>query len=109
MPLENSISEETLNFARPKDAFRENPTPNILTLVLETAFSNRSREDLLDELMALKAMRDEGSERGDSASMKVGSIGDSELRCENIDDDTALHGEKAAKRTLESRGPWISW
>lgn len=98
MTLENSISDETLNLARPKDAFRDNPDLDILTSVLRTMLSNHSRESLLDELMALRAMRDEGSEWGDSVSKKVGPglIEDSELRCENTD-GAALHAKKGPK------------
>jgi hypothetical protein len=88
MTLESSTSDQTLNLARSKDALRDNPELDILTLVLDITPSNRTRESLLGDLMALKAMRDEDSQRGDSQalSMKPWSVGNSELPCGNIND-----------------------
>lgn len=100
MSLESSTSDKTLSFARSKDDLADSPETDILTLALDTVPSNRTRESLLDELMALKAMRDEGSQRGDSVSFKAGLIGDSELCCENIG-DAELHAKSGQMNSRE--------
>jgi len=95
MTLEGRTSHETMNFAQSKNALRDNPEPDILTLAIDTQPCNRTRDSLLDELMALKAMRDKGNQRGDSVCVKAVavSVGNSQLCRDNID-DAALHAKK---------------
>jgi len=81
---------------------KDNNEPDIRALVLGTTPSYCTRESLLDELVALKAIRDKGSQRRDSVRVKVGCVG-------NFDPDekigVTLQEKKVAKpRTLEKQG-----
>jgi len=52
-----------MNSSQSKNALRDNPEPEtvILTLAMDAQPSNRTRESLLDERMALKATRDKAN------------------------------------------------
>ena len=80
MALESYTFDETMSFAQSKNALTDNPEPDILTLAIDTQPSNCTRESLLDELMALKAMRDKRNQRGDSVCVRgvAVSFGNSE-------------------------------